>query len=207
MNHHAVLHVAPSLLDAKLPSYLQDDAVESDFAEFELLTVEQVRLLKERAYQSPRFSHEQTLVIFTKRLTVEAQNALLKILEEPPQTTRFIFVVPSISVLLPTVRSRLFYEAVQDNQCVTPEVVDNFLHASVSERLAQIASLAKSEKGTGDVRSLLRSVVSSTSVSSLRNSAEVRSVVSFASQYQDLPGASPKFLLELIATHVPTVRR
>lgn len=34
-------------------------------------------------------------------------NALLKILEEPPENTHFIFLLPAISQLLPTIRSRL----------------------------------------------------------------------------------------------------
>ncbi len=36
-----------------------------------------------------------------------AANALLKIVEEPPSATHFIFIVPEISQLLPTLRSRL----------------------------------------------------------------------------------------------------
>jgi hypothetical protein len=40
-------------------------------------------------------------------LTPEAQNALLKLLEEPPERTTFILVAEILSNLLPTVRSRL----------------------------------------------------------------------------------------------------
>ncbi len=39
-------------------------------------------------------------------LTTEAQNALLKLLEEPPQNTRFILTVSSDQLMLPTIRSR-----------------------------------------------------------------------------------------------------
>jgi len=38
---------------------------------------------------------------------VEAQNALLKVLEEPPKNIEFIIISPTKSNLLPTVRSRL----------------------------------------------------------------------------------------------------
>ncbi len=38
---------------------------------------------------------------------MEAQNALLKILEEPPSNIVFILVTPSKTALLPTIRSRL----------------------------------------------------------------------------------------------------
>jgi len=36
-----------------------------------------------------------------------SQNALLKVLEEPPKNIKFIIIVPSRSILLPTIRSRL----------------------------------------------------------------------------------------------------
>lgn len=41
-------------------------------------------------------------------LTTEAQNSLLKSLEEPPKSTYIILTVQNISKLLPTVRSRCF---------------------------------------------------------------------------------------------------
>lgn len=39
-------------------------------------------------------------------LTVEAQNAFLKLLEEPPERTVFVLCAPSEQALLPTIRSR-----------------------------------------------------------------------------------------------------
>ena len=36
-----------------------------------------------------------------------SQNSLLKILEEPPKNIKFIIIVPTRSILLPTIRSRL----------------------------------------------------------------------------------------------------
>lgn len=41
-----------------------------------------------------------------ERLTTPAQNALLKILEEPPMLVEFVLTTPSPSSLLPTIRSR-----------------------------------------------------------------------------------------------------
>jgi len=47
------------------------------------------------------------LIVFSRTYRMEAQNALLKILEEPPAHIVFILVAPSKTALLPTVRSRL----------------------------------------------------------------------------------------------------
>ncbi len=49
----------------------------------------------------------KTLILGAKSFTVPSQNALLKILEEPPRNISFIVIAPNKSTLLPTVRSRL----------------------------------------------------------------------------------------------------
>jgi len=57
------------------------------------------------AYVSER--ETKYIVLAAKQFNVYSQNALLKLLEEPPTNIVFVIIVPSKSVLLPTVRSRL----------------------------------------------------------------------------------------------------
>lgn len=52
----------------------------------------------------------KNIVIIAKKIQQEAQNALLKVLEEPPNNVFFTIVVPSKNVLLPTIISRLMIE-------------------------------------------------------------------------------------------------
>jgi DNA polymerase-3 subunit delta' len=53
-------------------------------------------------------SHRRFLIIDdAQTMNASFANALLKILEEPPANTHFIFLLPAISQLLPTIRSRL----------------------------------------------------------------------------------------------------
>jgi len=47
------------------------------------------------------------LVLIAKGYRVEAQNSLLKILEEPPRNIIFILIAPTKTVFLPTIRSRM----------------------------------------------------------------------------------------------------
>ncbi|MCW8837588.1 MAG: DNA polymerase III subunit delta' [Thiovulaceae bacterium] len=47
------------------------------------------------------------LILGSKSFGIEAQNSLLKVLEEPPNNIEFIIISPTKSNLLPTVRSRL----------------------------------------------------------------------------------------------------
>lgn len=50
----------------------------------------------------------KTIILGAKAFGVESQNALLKILEEPPRNISFVIIAQSKSALLPTIRSRLF---------------------------------------------------------------------------------------------------
>lgn len=47
------------------------------------------------------------LLLGAKGYRVEAQNSLLKILEEPPRNIIFILIAPTKTVFLPTIRSRM----------------------------------------------------------------------------------------------------
>ena len=49
----------------------------------------------------------KTIIIATKNFNTVSQNTLLKVFEEPPRNIEFIIIVPTKSLLLPTIRSRL----------------------------------------------------------------------------------------------------
>ncbi len=69
--------------------------------------VDMIRDLKKQlAIQSVKNQPKTALIPEAEKLTPQAQNALLKTLEEPPANTTIILVTPSIDKLLPTVISR-----------------------------------------------------------------------------------------------------
>ncbi|HEX5330880.1 DNA polymerase III subunit delta' [Sulfuricurvum sp.] len=67
--------------------------------------IEDAKEVISEAYKSE--DNTKTLILGAKSFTVPAQNALLKILEEPPRNIVFILLAPNKSTFLPTVRSRL----------------------------------------------------------------------------------------------------
>ncbi len=70
--------------------------------------IESVRKIKNFLYQKPVFSNYRTVIIKdSENLTVEAQNAILKIAEEPPKNSLIIFISPSEEIILPALSSRL----------------------------------------------------------------------------------------------------
>ncbi len=69
--------------------------------------VESVRMITDTAYILPNDLDVKIYIIKeAEKLTVQAQNALLKIFEEGPKSVYFILLTSSSSQLLPTVRSR-----------------------------------------------------------------------------------------------------
>lgn len=59
---------------------------------------------------------QKYIIIRAKSFRVEAQNALLKLLEEPPRNINFIIVSPRKSALLPTIRSRMAIETINEDK-------------------------------------------------------------------------------------------
>ncbi len=72
-----------------------------------LLSVEDSRRVQELAVQAPIKSDKKALAIAANRAYHEAQNALLKLFEEPPEGTYLFLIVPTAGMLLPTLRSRV----------------------------------------------------------------------------------------------------
>ncbi len=72
------------------------------------LSIEQVRNLKSHIFQKPvSLPYKVIIIEEAEKLTTEAQNALLKILEEPPQSAVIILEAKDKSQILPTILSRV----------------------------------------------------------------------------------------------------
>ncbi len=145
-SHHARLYIStnPEACMSSLLSEVHNMEV-VPFTE-DTLAIGTVRKIIDLAYQTPG-SYEYRLIAITARsIAVEAQQALLKILEEPPQTTRFLIVLPDKASLLSTVLSRL--SVVSDTHGGVTEAFSEFVLMSYKERLDTIAEAAKQKNDT-----------------------------------------------------------
>ncbi len=71
------------------------------------ILVSQIRELKTNAFIKPHESDSKVFIIdFADTMNESSQNALLKVLEEPPKNTYFVLIAESKASLLPTVISR-----------------------------------------------------------------------------------------------------
>ncbi len=94
--------------------------------------IDAVREIKNFLWQKPNSSVRRTLIIDNAELlTTEAQNALLKITEEPPVSSLLILVTSDIESILPTIVSRLpkiYFGAVSES------AIAAWSNAKVAER-------------------------------------------------------------------------
>ena len=69
--------------------------------------IDAVREIKTFVYQKPNFSKYRTLILDeAERMTEAAENALLKVAEEPPESSLIILIVREPELLSATLRSR-----------------------------------------------------------------------------------------------------
>jgi DNA polymerase III delta prime subunit len=84
----------------------------SDFSQkrYQNFTIDDARELKMAHEMRPVTNDGKKIFIITAdNINIEAQNALLKLLEEPAEYAHFFLIIPSAHILLPTVKSRLMF--------------------------------------------------------------------------------------------------
>lgn len=99
------------------------------------------RLIRE-AYVRP-VGEKKIFVYSFGFITHEAQNALLKLFEEPPRGTHFFLIVPTISLFLPTVLSRVHIihgtgEKIEHDA----KLAQQFLTANKADRIAMAKDIS-----------------------------------------------------------------
>ena len=89
----------------KVTGMLHPDLITVEDPEHKNVAVKIVRQIREEMFVRPNEA-DKKIYLFPQELGVEGQNALLKILEEPPSYGVFILLADNPEKLLPTVRSR-----------------------------------------------------------------------------------------------------
>ena len=114
--------------------------------QYGLLSVEDARRVGEVAAQAPLAGDTKLIIIAAARAYHEAQNALLKVFEEPPAGTYLVLVLPSLGMLLPTLRSRVQSLSVTGTRNTSiygsNPIVEEFLKATREKRGAIAKRLA-----------------------------------------------------------------
>jgi len=114
--------------------------------------IEEIKNLQKKILLKPIKSKTKAVILEDAQLlTIEAQNAMLKTLEEPPKHTLILLTADSRGSLLPTIVSRCHVIELEDEErALSPkevseynDFIENLPKLPIGERLKRAESLAK----------------------------------------------------------------
>lgn len=117
----------------------------------ESIKIKEIRQIEHQINLKPHSSKHKLIIINNgQNLTLEASNALLKTLEEPPINSIIIICVSNENALLPTLISRCQKIKIRDTSVVNPsenEIVElkNIFKLSIKEKFALSEKLSKKQ--------------------------------------------------------------
>lgn len=166
--------------------------------------IDEARELRDRASMGALGGGVRAFVIVASGMTNEAQNALLKTLEEPPAGSAFFIIVQSPETLLPTLRSRMQTLVLAGAETAGLVDAKSFLAAVPAKRLDLLKPLL--ERGDDDRRDIGGIIAFLSSLErALAAHPEGLQSVYRARKYMSDKGALVKPLLEQVALLVPRV--
>ena len=202
--HHAEL-VIDSLNDSdgRISEYKEQyDVSTSDTRVYvrEKLLIEDVREIIRTISQTPLEGEKTLTIIAAQGIDHEAQNALLKVVEEPPAFAYVILIIPREDILLPTLRSRFIGVSKHDGD---DEVfASEYLGKTPAQRQKMHEKIVK-DKDTVAARALIRGIEVVLGKQGMRE--DLDDVMAFR-QYIEQRGASIKFMLEHLALSLPQIK-
>jgi hypothetical protein len=164
--------------------------------EEEMFGIGEARLLSTQAL-GRAFGERQMFVLAPARFSIEAQNALLKTLEEPTPHTHFFIIARDEASIIPTLRSRMQTVRINESNVFSPQHLiseaESFLNLSLKDRLDFAKDFADKEKSLPIFLDQLLTILKSKEIgSAIKNAYNV-------SLYAGDRSASPRLVLEHLA--------
>ncbi len=138
--------------------------------------IEKIREFQKQMFLTPQQSLAKAGVIDSiERLTAEAQNALLKILEEPPPNTYLLAETDLPDKLLPTILSRFMHVSLGIDEVKKDEEAEKLLKQLMSATPGQVISLLEPHTATrDDAKTLVNTLIYTSRFTLLDNSENPR---------------------------------
>ena len=184
MKPHALLYLNTTLQVDSAPSGAEVHALNT-----ERFGIADARGLKDLAYQSGT-GGRRCFQITARSLTREAQNALLKLCEDPPPGVSFQLAVPKLNCLIPTLRSRFSLKSTATAPTCDLSVAKDFTSLTPADRIALIAAKIKAADSQWQTDLIKGLEVLISAEDQLARTALTRFIT-----YGDASGASKKRLL------------
>jgi DNA polymerase-3 subunit delta' len=104
------------------------------------ISIEQIRFLKQMAYLKPMVGKKRVFILDdADKMSPDAANSLLKVLEEPPLFSHFILVTANPYLILPTILSRC--QALTFSAVSKEEIEEILVERELPKEQARIVSL------------------------------------------------------------------
>lgn len=156
--HHAyILEGDADAIRAELLEFLEkkvkiDVVGNPDFwhERHDTFTIDAARALREAQSNKALSDSKKIFIVEIRGITVEAQNALLKAFEEPTADTHFFLILPSVEIVLPTLRSRVQIVSTRNSKDTSQKQkkAQDFLNLSVADRLRLISEISENKDKT-----------------------------------------------------------
>jgi len=164
-----------------------------------------------RSLQSEKTERGSIFILGFDRITTEAENALLKVLEEPTADTYFILLFPYAKNLLPTLQSRLSVhsfekEGGRDMSENPLGSYDTFQKMNLKERFDHIQSLVKAKDSKlekSHVLELLNQAEDSVSTNKPMDTNRIKEILFLKKSLASSSSPSVKMILDHLAIITP----
>lgn len=209
--HHAVLITHPdrAIYGARLREELQKSSPVHRYFNQTVLDIETAREII--SFAQAAYNEEKVALISFNTVSLPAQNAMLKVLEEPRSGVRFVLLTTHKNTLIETVLSRVHHIQLGGTSDVQEKHAQEFLSTSPSFRikLSFITTLLAGvdEEGRKDREAVKIFILSLVEVLAenhveARHITETLEIASYASD----PSASGKALIEYLALLLPQIK-
>ena len=185
------------------PDIFETDGIKGKSRSF---TVDAVREIREDAFIIPNECDKKIYILKNgQNMNEQAQNALLKILEEPPVYVYFIIVTESKSTMLETILSRVqMFSLLSDEGEITDkeaQAVKNFVEALLNiNELALMEQTAAFQKNNQFAKSVLVLLTEACRDALVKKSGFIREFRFFEETNALCKNLTAKSLVQLIAT-------
>jgi len=201
-SHHAyLLEGAKEIIVPELFLFLEKEwnfvvKANPDFwhGNFDTFGIDESRVIREMQTRHSFSGDKKIFVITTNFFTREAQNSLLKVLEEPTSDTHFFLITQNTQSLLPTLKSRL--HVVSTGLQGHPGEGEKFLGANMPDRLKLIKEIIEDKDKNNAIRFLDDLEVS---LYNMKADASVFEEIQKCRSYLNDRSPSVKMILEHIA--------
>lgn len=215
--HSYIVEGDPTTTPFELRDYLissgriNSDSPDVFFELYEALDMDQSHGIREWHTLASSSGSSRVCIIGAKNINREAEQSLLKMLEEPGENTHFFLVIPDKSNVLPTILSRC-HVVQAEKKDKYGSWVDKFISASIKDRLDMVALVVKSAEDADTSATLRHEALN------ILNSLEGKIFIKYkqdiiknknlewvvgeiikSKKYLRNPGSSVKMLLEHIA--------